>query len=95
MNEKKLQNTIQILTVLAVILVVILLAVILLQTVQLRVIEEKRERLTAAISALEAETDSILSEIENRKTEAFVEKYARENLNMIKKGEIVFRPNGT
>lgn len=93
MNERRLKNTIQVCTVLAVLLIIVLLGVLLLQTVQINVMEERRAKLVLAIDELKSETNSVQEELENRKTETYIEKYARENLGMIKKDEILFKPN--
>lgn len=93
MNENKMKTLIQVGTVIAVILIVVLLAVLLLQTVQINVLEERRERLQLKIDELEQSRQTLEEELEHRQTEAFIEKYARENLGMIKKGEILFTPN--
>lgn len=92
MNEQKTKTIIQVVTVLCVILIIVLMSVLLLQSVQLNVMEKRRAKLLMAIDRINEEIVSIEQEIENRKTEAFIEKYARENLGMIKKGEIVFKP---
>ena len=52
-------------------------------------LEEANQSLTQQLEALEAENDRVLEEIESLKTDpATIEKIAREELGLIKEGEI-------
>ena len=89
-----MKQTIQIVTVIAVVLLVVLGAVLLVQTVQLRVAQDKLASLNSALDNLESERRTVEEELEYRKSEAFIEEYAREYLNMIYRDEIVYTPQG-
>lgn len=92
MNERQMKQTIQIVTVIAVVLLIVLGAILLVQTVQLKVAQDKLSALNGELDRLESERRTVEEELAYRESQAFIEEYAREYLNMIYRDEIVFSP---
>ncbi len=73
---------------------IFLLAVIMIfQFVTLAVATQKQETLIAEIAEMEQAIDDISNEIDYRETLLYIEKYARENLELYGENDIIFVPN--
>ncbi len=81
------------LTILIVTLIFFLTAFCILQFVSMGVETKKNEQLLAEISEMEAAIANISDEIEYRETLIYMEKYARETLDLFSEGDVVFVPN--
>lgn len=65
---------------------------------QERILARQRDRITdmtAQYEALSSEIEDINREIELASTSSYIERYLREKLGMIKKGEIIYKVNIT
>ncbi len=81
------------LTILCVTLIFLLIVVVIFQFVTLAVETKKQEQLTYDIAKMQCSIDAISDEIEYRETILYIEKYARENLDLYGEGDVIFIPN--
>lgn len=89
MDKKKVYRN---LVILAVVVAFILVITLIIQFVMLGVTSSKNNELTKKVEALKGEITTIEDEIEYKKTLTYIEKYAREQLDLYGKGDIVFVP---
>lgn len=61
----------------------------------MKALEEKMDSVTQQRDALQTEIASLEQELTTVNSDAFIEKYARENLGMVKKNEIVYEINSS
>lgn len=81
------------LTILCVTMIFLLTIIMIFQFVTLAVATKKQETLIADIASMEAAIENITSEIEYRETLLYIEKYARENLELFGDNDVIFVPN--
>lgn len=89
MDKKRLYRNI---VILAVVVAFILVITLVIQVVAMGVSNKKNQELLQKIDSLKNEISSIEDDIEYKKTLMFIEKYAREQLNLYGEGDIVFVP---
>lgn len=81
------------LTILCVTMIFLLVIIMIFQFVTLTVETQKQETLIAEIAEMEKAIDDIEDEIDYRETLLYIEKYARENLELYGDNDIIFVPN--
>ncbi|MFI3164420.1 MAG: septum formation initiator family protein [Bacillota bacterium] len=81
------------LTILCVTMIFLLVVIMIFQFVTLAVATQKQETLIAEIAEMEKAIDDISDEIDYRETLLYIEKYARENLELYGDNDIIFVPN--
>lgn len=81
------------LTILCVTMIFLLVVIMIFQFVTLAVATQKQETLIAEIAEMEQAIDDISDEIDYRETLLYIEKYARENLELYGDSDIIFVPN--
>ncbi len=81
------------LTILCVTLIFLLAVVMIFQFISLGVATQKQEQLTADIASMKLAIENIDDEIEYRETILYIEKYARENLDLFGEDDVIFIPN--
>lgn len=79
--------------VLAVAIIFLLLVVVIFQFITLASEVQKQATLEADIADMEAKIASMTEEISYRETLLYIEKYARENLELFGEDDIIFVPN--
>ena len=77
-------------TVIATMVLVFIVGVVLVQSIQLGKLNEQSRILDQNIDKLIASKSDLENGIKERNTEEYIEEQARENLGMIKDGEIIF-----
>lgn len=77
-------------TVIATVVLVCLVTVVIAQCVQLANLKAQSNALSVSIERLSSSRTNLEQGIEERNTEEYVEQQARENLGLIKDGEIVY-----
>ncbi len=87
MNSKK--N----ITILCVTLIFLLVVIMIFQFLTLASQTKKQEQLLSDIASMEASIAEITDEIEYRETILYIEKYARENLELFGDDDVIFVPN--
>ncbi|MEG1804857.1 MAG: septum formation initiator family protein [Clostridia bacterium] len=80
------------LVILAVTLAFILVVTMALQFVMIGVESAKTKKLTAELDSLNTNIQNIQDDVEYRKTMMYIEKYAREQLNLYGEGDVIFVP---
>lgn len=85
-------KTIRSLVILAVTVAFILIATTIIQFVMIGVESAKTKTLQAKIDSINTSIENISDEVEYRKTMMYIEKYARDELNLYGEGDIVFVP---
>lgn len=90
MNEEKRIRILQLITVAAVVLFVLLMIALITNLVRLAGSNARRDKLEAELKILDRQIAENEGIIEYRKTEEYVDAYAREYLDMIGEGEIAF-----
>ena len=89
MKNTKLQRN---LVVLAVALAFILVITMVIQFVMIGVESTRTKQLEAELAKLNTNVESIGDEVDYYKTMMYIEKCARENLDMYGEGDIIFKP---
>ena len=89
MDKKKLYRN---LVILAVVVAFILVITLVIQFVMMGVTSAKNNELINRVNNLKDDINSIEDEIEYKKTLTYIEKYAREQLDLYGQGDIVFVP---
>lgn len=87
MNSKK--N----ITKLCVTMIFLLVIIMIVQFVNLAVQTQKQEQLISDIASMQSAIENITDEIEYRETILYIEKYARENLDLYGENDVIFIPN--
>ena len=77
-------------TVVATVVLAIVLSIVIIQTVQLSRLSAEAKLLDLNIEKLLDSKANLESGIEERLTEEYIEEQARENLGLIKDGELIF-----
>ena len=90
MNEEKRIKILQLITVAAVILFILLAVALITNLVRLAGTNSRKRALEAELAALDSRIEQNAELIDYRKTEEYVDAYAREYLNMIGRGEEAF-----
>lgn len=90
MNTNDRTKVIQLITVAAVCFFVLILTALIINLVKLASLSHREKQLTEELARLEAQIEANQGDIDYRKTEEFVDRYAREYLNMIGKDELIF-----
>lgn len=90
MNEEKRIKIMQMITVAAVLLFVLLTVALIVNLVRLASVNSRKARLEAELNRLDAQIAANNDTIDYRQTEAYVDAYAREYLNMIGSDEEAF-----
>lgn len=90
MNEEKRIKIMQLITVAAVILFILLAVALVTNLVRLAGSNSRRRSLEAELAALDSRIEQNSELIDYRKTEEYVDAYAREYLNMIGSDEEAF-----
>jgi len=90
MNKRQFRKTIKLVTIIATSVMVILVCVIIGQYIQLAGLKKRSSDLTSQISNLTAYKQELTSGINTRKSSAYIEMQAREQLGMIKEGESLY-----
>lgn len=90
MSPYMIKRIVGIATTVATMLLVFIIGVVLVQSVQLNKLNEQSRILDQNIDGLIASKANLESGIKERKTEEYIEQQARENLGMIKDGEIIY-----
>lgn len=89
MNKRKVYRN---LVILAVTLAFILIFTMITQFVILSVESVKSEKLNSEIEKLNEQIEGINEEVEYKKTMMYIEKYAREKLDLYGDGDVIFIP---
>ncbi len=90
MKQQKFTKLVKLCTVAATCLLVVLLSVIIAQYVKLAKVNKQNQNLDAQIASLNNERGQLEQGIAKRKTPSYIEKTARDNLGMLKDGEIIY-----
>lgn len=90
MSPYMVKRIVGIATVVATMVLVFIIGVVLVQSVQLNKLNEQSRLLDQNIDRLIASKTDLENGIKERNTEEYIEEQARENLGMIKDGEIIF-----
>lgn len=90
MSPYMIKRIVGLATTVATMLLVFIIGVVLVQSVQLNKLNEQARILDQNIDGLIASKANLESGIKERKSEEYIEQQARENLGMIKDGEIIF-----
>ncbi|MBQ7453320.1 MAG: septum formation initiator family protein [Clostridia bacterium] len=90
MGKSKFRSMVKLITVCATCLLVVLVAVIFGQQIALKNMASKQSELNAELASLENRRVSLENGIDTRISEDYIERQAREQLGMIKKGEIIY-----
>jgi len=90
MSPYMVKRIVGIATTVATMLLVFIIGVVLVQSVQLNKLNKQSRLLDQNIDGLIASKANLESGIKERKTEEYIEEQARENLGMIKDGEIIY-----
>ncbi len=91
--DNRLKKNVQIITVVAVVLVVVLALIAVTLLVQQSQLKSMKSRLQAELDALDRTASSLEEEQAYRNSLEYVEKYAREQLGLVKAGEKIWRPS--
>lgn len=89
MNKSKVQRN---LIILAVTVAFILVVTMILQFVVIGVETTKTKKLQEQVNSLNTNIENIQDEVDYRKTLMYIEKYAREQLNLYGEGDVIFVP---
>lgn len=90
MTEKKIKTIIQVSVIAAVSLLLVLLVTIIVQCAVRANLSSRERMLQKQLDSYRNEASSIEDDIEYRKTQEYIEKYARETLGLVKDGEIKY-----
>ena len=90
MSPYAVKRIVGISTVVATMLLVFIVGVVLVQSIQLTKLNKESRLLDLNIERLIASKTDLENGIKERNTEEYIEEQARENLGMIKDGEIIF-----
>lgn len=90
MSPYMVKRVVGIVTVVATIVLVCMVSVVIGQCVQLNKLNNQSKLLETKIERLMATKTELESGIEYRSSDTYVEEQARENLGMIKDGEIIY-----
>lgn len=90
LNEEKRIRILQLITVAAVVLFVLLLVALITNLVRLAGSNSRKAELETQLAALDRQIEENNSIIDYRQSEAYVDAYAREYLNMIGRDEEAF-----
>ena len=82
----------QLITVAAVCLLIIMLVALTINVVTIFRLKARQEELRKKLSELDLTAERIDNELESRSDKDYIEKYARENLELTEDGEIVYVP---
>lgn len=90
MSPYSVKRIVGAITVVATIVLVCMVAVVIGQCIELNKLNNQSKLLDASIERLMATKTELTEGIEYRASDAYIEKQARENLGMIKDGEIIY-----
>lgn len=90
MSPQKFTKMVKIVTVCASCLLILVIGIIIGQYVKLNNLKQQQRDLDAQIAALAAQRQSLEQGIQNRMTDAYLEGCAREQLGLIREGEILY-----
>ena len=90
MKQQKFTKLVKLCTVAATCLLVLLLGIIIGQYVKLSKVNKQNQNLDAQIASLNNERGQLEQGIATRKSPAYIEKTARDQLGMLKDGEIIY-----
>ena len=90
MSPYAIKRIVGIATAVATMVLVFIIGVVMVQSIQLTRLNEQSRLLDQNIDRLIASKTDLENGIKERKTEEYIEEQARENLGMIKDGEIIF-----
>ena len=90
MSPYSVKRIVGAITVVATIVLVCMVAVVIGQCIELNKLNNQSKLLDASIERLMATKTELTEGIEYRASDAYIEKHARENLGMIKDGEIIY-----
>ncbi|MCI8612723.1 MAG: hypothetical protein HFE48_03375 [Clostridia bacterium] len=89
-DEIKKQRTIVMVTVFAAIFFVLLISALITNLVRIASLKQRQEALTARLIAIDETIKENAADIDYRKTDEYVDAYAREYLGLIGEGESAF-----
>ena len=89
-DEIKKQRTIVMVTVFAAIFFVMLISALITNLVRIASLKQRQEALTARLIAIDETIKENAADIDYRKTDEYVDAYAREYLGLIGEGESAF-----
>ena len=89
-DEIKKQRTIVMVTVFAAIFFVLLISALITNLVRIASLKQRQEALTARLIAIDETIKENVADIDYRKTDEYVDAYAREYLELIGEGESAF-----
>lgn len=89
-DEIKRQRTIVMVTVFAAIFFVLLISALITNLVRIASLKQRQEALTARLIAIDETIKENAADIDYRKTDEYVDAYAREYLGLIGEGESAF-----
>lgn len=89
-DEIKKQRTIVMVTVFAAIFFVLLISALITNLVRIASLKQRQEALTARLIAIDETIKDNAADIDYRKTDEYVDAYAREYLGLIGEGESAF-----
>ena len=90
MSPYMIKRLVGLATVVATVVLVCLVTVVIVQCVQLSNLKAQSNALSVSIERLSSSRANLEQGIEERNTEEYVEQQARDNLGLIKDGEIVY-----
>ena len=90
MSPYMVKRIVGITTVIATMVLVFIVGIVLVQSVQLTKLNKQSRLLDQNIERLIASKTDLENGIKERNTEEYIEQQARENLGMIKDGEVIF-----
>ncbi|GFN35207.1 septum formation initiator family protein [Tepidimicrobium xylanilyticum] len=89
-RKRKKKPKLKLLHIIAILFIFWLSKTLISQSLMLKELKNKKVMEEEAISQLEGEIEELKEEIENKDSLSFIEKTAREDLKMIKPGEIMY-----
>lgn len=89
-DEVKRNRKIIMITVFAALFFVLMLTALIMNLVRIASLSSREKALKEQLEAINAQIENNRSEIDYRKTDEYVDSYAREYLGMIGEGEIAF-----
>ena len=90
MSPYTVKRMVGIATVVATMMLVVVVGIVMVQSIQLTKLNKESRLLDQNIDRLIASKTDLENGIKERNTEEYIEEQARENLGMIKDGEIIF-----
>ncbi|MBQ7579034.1 MAG: septum formation initiator family protein [Clostridia bacterium] len=88
--SKKFKKMVKLITVCATCLLVVMIAVVFAQQIKIKNLARQEAKLNSELTQLQNKRTSLESGIENRTSDEYIEKQAREQLGLIGDNEIIY-----